>query len=131
MCEENKNETGSISWTDLTVDSAEEIRDFYKNVVGWEADPVDMGDYNDFVMKTPGSGSAIGGVCHARGGNAGLPAQWLMYINVEDIEKSIAECTRLGGKVVAELKEMSGHGRYCVIEDPAGAVSALFEPTKG
>jgi len=30
-------------------------------------------------------------------------------------------------KVLVGPKDMSGYGRYCVIVDPAGAVSALFE----
>ena len=45
---------GTISWTDLTVENAEEVRDFYQEVVGWDAHPVDMGQYTDFGMAAPG-----------------------------------------------------------------------------
>ncbi|UCE03680.1 MAG: hypothetical protein JSW67_05710 [Candidatus Latescibacterota bacterium] len=70
----------------------------------------------------------MAGVCHARGGNVGLPAQWLIYITVSDLDASIARCSELGGKVVVPAKGYGGQGRYCVIEDPARAVVALFEP---
>ena len=33
---------GPILWTDLTIPSAEEVRDSYKAVVGWECWPVDI-----------------------------------------------------------------------------------------
>jgi predicted enzyme related to lactoylglutathione lyase len=59
--------------------------------------------------------------------NAGIPAQWLMYINVADIEESTRQCKQLGGAMVTEIRTMGSMGRYCVIKDPAGAVVALFE----
>jgi predicted enzyme related to lactoylglutathione lyase len=39
----------------------------------------------------------------------------------------MAECQRLGGTVLAPPRSYGG-GRYCVIEDPAGAVCALYQP---
>jgi len=125
-----KASVGSITWTDLTVENAERIRDFYSAVVGWTTSGVDMGGYDDFNMNDPETGTPIAGVCHARGGNADLPPVWLIYVNVEDIEKSIARCIELGGQVISGPKGVVGQGRYCVIRDPAGAALALFEPAK-
>ena len=118
---------GSIGWTDLTVDDAEAIRDFYSEVVGWKADPVDMGGYNDFNMTPPASGEAVAGVCHAKGVNTGLPTQWIMYVTVEDIERSSSRCKALGGKILDGPTGSRGKDRTCVIQDPAGAVMALFQ----
>jgi len=128
MAEDNSAEIGSIVWTDLTTADAERTRKFYEAVVGWKSEPVSMVDYDDFSMVAPESGRTIAGICHARGTNAALPAQWLMYIIVEDLDASAARCAEMGGKVIVDQKGMGTHGRYCVIEDPAGAVSALFEP---
>ena len=114
-----------IAWTDLTVADAEAIRDFYEAVTGWAPEPVRMGDYSDFVMNAGGQG--VAGICHARGSNADLPPQWLIYITVEDLDASIDECQRLGGGVVAAPRGLLG-GRFCVIKDPAGAVCALYQP---
>jgi predicted enzyme related to lactoylglutathione lyase len=121
-------EIGSITWFDLTVPDAEGVRDFYHEVVGWKPSPVSMGDYDDFNMNTPESGKTITGICHARGGNAHLPPQWLIYITVEDVDESARRCVELGGKIITEPKDMEGYGRYCVIQDPAGAMAALFAP---
>lgn len=122
-----KPEVGTITWFDLTVPNAEKVRDFYSKVVGWKPSPVSMGDYNDYTMNTPGSGNTVSGVCHARGSNAGLPAQWIIYITVEDVDKSSQQCVEMGGKIISGPKEISGYGKICVIQDPAGAVAALFE----
>ena len=116
---------GTITWQDLTVPDAEALRDFYTAVVGWTPEPVRIGDYADFTMNA--DGEAIAGVCHARGPNADLPPQWLIYITVEDLDHSIEECQRRGGSVIAPPRGLSG-GRFCVIRDPAGAVCALYQP---
>jgi predicted enzyme related to lactoylglutathione lyase len=118
---------GVILWTDLTVPDAEAIRDFYSEVAGWDSSPVDMDGYEDFNMCGPG-GEPIAGICHARGKNVGLPAQWLIYVIVSDLDGKAERCKKLGGEVLVAPKGMGTHGRYCVIRDPAGAVCALFEP---
>jgi predicted enzyme related to lactoylglutathione lyase len=117
---------GTVTWTDLTVEQAETVRDFYASVIGWSPEPLAMGGYSDFVMNDA-DGQGVAGICHARDSNAGLPAQWLIYITVEDLDFSVAECERLGGSVLAPPRSYSG-GRYCVIQDPAGAVCALYQP---
>ena len=127
MSDAKQDPPGSILWRDLTVQDAELVRDFYRRVVGWEAEPVDMGGYADFNMRPPGSDEPVAGVCHARGSNADLPAQWLIYITVADLDRSIAECEASGGEVVTGPKDMGG-ARYCIVRDPAGAVAALFQP---
>ena len=119
---------GAITWTDLTVDDAERISNFYSNVVGWQAEGVDMDGYRDFNMNRPDTGECAVGICHARGPNADLPAAWMVYITVEDLDESVAQCRSHGGEVVDGPKDMGTYGRYAVIRDPAGAVAALFEP---
>jgi predicted enzyme related to lactoylglutathione lyase len=120
-------ETGSIGWIDITVDDAKGLKDFYAKVVGWQPEGVSMGDYSDFNMKMPGSGVPAAGICHALGSNVGLPSQWLIYIVVEDVAESAKVCTDNGGKVIVQPRPLSG-GSFCVIEDPGGAVAALYQP---
>ncbi|MDB6064393.1 MAG: Lactoylglutathione lyase-like protein [Pedosphaera sp.] len=124
----SKQNVGSVSWTDLTVPDAKKVRDFYKAVTGWTASPVKMGSYSDFCMNEPKIGRTVAGICHARGDNKDLPPQWLIYITVADVEASAKKCVKMGGKVLSGPRDMGGQGRVAVIEDPAGAVAALFQP---
>jgi hypothetical protein len=127
MTEPTKPGVGSIAWTDLTVAGADAVRDFYRAVVGWEARGEEMGGYEDYSMSPPGSAEPVAGVCHARGVNADLPAQWLIYITVDDVDAAAAKAVELGGAVVHGPRLLGG-GRFAVIRDPAGAVCALYRP---
>lgn len=123
---ENPPAPGSISWFDLTVPDARPIRDFYAAVVGWKSTGFNMGDYEDFCMNRPGDGTTVAGICNARGPNAGIPAQWLIYIHVADLDRSLVEVANRGGKVIQPPREM-GDGRVAFIQDPAGATCALYQ----
>jgi predicted enzyme related to lactoylglutathione lyase len=118
---------GSIAWTDLSVPDAEGVRQFYQRVVGWRTDPVDMGGYNDFNMIPEGGEAPVAGVCHAQGVNADLPPLWIIYIVVENLEKSLEACREGGGEILLGPKNMGPGSAYAVIRDPAGAVSALYQ----
>jgi len=120
-----KSNIGKIGWVDLTTENAEEIRDFYEKVTGWKPQALSMGDYDDYVMLSP-SDDPISGICHKKGNNKDLPNNWLIYITVEDIEKSVDQCIALGGKVILSPKNYGDNAKYCIIEDPSGAVVALY-----
>ncbi|MEQ8954636.1 MAG: hypothetical protein RL120_10925 [Gammaproteobacteria bacterium] len=76
-------------------------------------------------MTLPGSNTTVAGICHARGSNAKLPSQWLVYVRVNSVADSAAACEKRGGKVLDGPRRMAG-SKFCVIQDPAGAVMALM-----
>jgi uncharacterized protein len=120
-----KPPAGSILWHDLTADDAPRIRDFYRKVVGMTSSDVDMGGYADYNMKDA-DGATTAGICHARGANAGVPPQWLVYFSVTDLDASIKAALDAGGAVLHGPRSM-GAARFAVIRDPAGAVCGLFQ----
>jgi len=121
---------GKITWTDLTVPNADVVRDFYSAVVGWRAEPVDMGGYADYGMLPPDAQGAAAGICHARGVNEGIPGQWLPYIHVADLDESLRRCRELGGEILHGPRDMGSFGQFCVIRDPAGACAGLMGPPR-
>ena len=123
---EGRPDVGTIGWHDLTVTDAEGLADFYRDVVGWRTEPVGMDGYDDFNMVAPGSGEPVAGVCHARGPNADLPSQWLIYFVVADLDAALTACAGGGGEIMSEPRGLAG-GRFAVIRDPAGAVCALWQ----
>ena len=127
MSDKSKPNVGETLWRDLTVADAPRVRAFYEQVVGWHSRGEDMGGYEDYHMMPPGSDQSVAGICHARGVNADVPPQWLIYIIVEDVDRSAAKAVELGGQIMAGPRAM-GAGRFCVIKDPAGAMCALFKP---
>jgi predicted enzyme related to lactoylglutathione lyase len=130
MAEPNEKQykIGQIISADLTIPNAEEIRDFYKAVIGWESEDLAMsdenGEYADYVMKDR-EGNWVGGVCHKRGGLKNFPPVWIVYVNVENIEESCQRCAALGGKILHKATNEDGSLMYAVIQDPAGSILAI------
>lgn len=117
---------GRIVWTDITVPDATGLRDFYAQVFGWKIHDTDMGDHTDFTMLDPANDEPVVGICHALGVNAGLPPQWLNYFSVADLDAALKTVEQLGGKLLTPVRDAGGT-RFCVIQDPAGAVCALMQ----
>ena len=126
MADESTPKIGTMVWCDLTVENADVVRDFYAQVTGWQFTRHDMGEYEDYCMNPPGDDAPVAGICHAKGSNANIPPQWLIYVTVESVETSVKQCVDLGGKVVEGPRKI-GDKPFCVIQDPAGAVLAIIE----
>lgn len=119
---------GCISWLDLTVSDAVLTRDFYRQVIGWSAQAVDMESagerYADFNMLGA-DGNPAAGICHARGVNQDLPPVWMIYLPVGDLPESLRIVQEEGGKVIKETRGSDGEVAYAVIQDPVGVFLAL------
>jgi hypothetical protein len=72
---------GTIVSADLTVSNANQLKDFYAQVIGWTPEELKMGDdrgYADYVMKDSG-GNWAGGTSRppfGRKTRAGKPCQY-------------------------------------------------------
>ncbi|NER84719.1 MAG: VOC family protein [Leptolyngbya sp. SIO1D8] len=53
---------------------------------------------------------------------------WLSYVSVEDIDASTQKVATLGGAVLQEPCDVMESGRMSLIQDPTGAVFALWQP---
>ncbi|MBL4940790.1 MAG: VOC family protein [Colwellia sp.] len=130
---------GEMAWMDLSVPNAELVKGFYQQVLGWQSEAVNMScdgeSYVDFSMSVKQSDTTAEqnenngfatGICHAKGANADMPAVWLPYFLVSDIDVAVGKVQMLKGRLVTNIKNM-GDDRYVVIEDPAGAKCALYQ----
>jgi len=119
---------GRISWLDLTVSDAPATRDFYRQVVDWSAQDVEMQDasgrYTDYNLFGS-DGNLAAGVCHARGANLGLPPVWMIYLPVGDLAESLRRVREEGGKIIKATRGSDGEYLTAVLQDPIGACLAL------
>jgi len=129
------NNIGDMAWMDLSVLNAEQVKNFYQKLFGWQSKAVNMscGDetYVDFAMSSKQTEPAtdnnfVTGVCHAKGANEDMPPVWLPYFLVADIELAVATVQKESGELVTEIKTM-GDDKYVVIKDPSGAQCALYQ----
>ena len=113
--------TGRVVWMDLTISDATPVSEFYSKVIGWDIQEFDMGGYSDYCMNDPETGETLAGVCNAKGVNANIPPQWLMYISVANLDKSLEAVTANGGEILGDKRSDGKGGYYCLVQDPAGA----------
>jgi len=119
---------GCIAWLDLTVAAASTTRDFYRRVVGWSVQDVEMEEagerYADYNMVAD-DGNPAAGICHARGVNRDLRPVWLIYLPVGDLAESLRRVPEEGGTVIKATRGTDEEYAYAVIQDPVGACLAL------
>ena len=122
--------SGHISWLRLTASNASEARNFYRAVIGWSAQEIEMEDergrYADFTLLG-GDGTPAAGICHDRGANQGLPPIWLIFLPVGDLSESLLRVEEGGGKI---LKEAVGNDKgsvQAVVQDPIGVCLGLVQ----
>lgn len=60
----------------------------------------------------------------------GVPPNWLLYVAVESADETAKRVASLGGKVLAEPFDVMDLGRMAVLQDPTGAVVAIWEAKK-
>lgn len=119
---------GRIAWSSLTVPDPAASRDFYRRVVGWSVQDIEMKDgkgaYLDHGMVDE-SGNPVARVRHARGANTGLPPVWLLHLPVGDLPESLRRVREGGGEVLNEEQDADGTCASAVVRDPVGACLAL------
>jgi len=62
---------------------------------------------------------------------AGTPPHWIVYVATPDVDATVAEAERLGGKVVKGATDIPNMGRFAVLTDPQGATFAVYTPPAG
>lgn len=119
---------GCISWLDLTVSDALATRDFYRRVVGWSVQDVEMDEaserYAESIMLG-GDGKPAAGIRHARGENPSVPPVWMIHLPVGDLAESLRRVRDGGGRVVRVTRGTDGEHAQAVVQDPLGVCLAL------
>jgi hypothetical protein len=52
----------------------------------------------------------------------GMPPVWGTYVTVDDVDQTAKTAEKLGGKILMPPTDIPTVGRFCVIQDPQGAV---------
>lgn len=119
---------GHIAWLDLTVSNASATRDFYRQVVDWSVQDVEMEDgserYADYNM-VGADGNPAAGVRHARGVSLGLPPIWMICLPVGDLAESVRRVREEGGRIINATRGNDGEYARAVVQDLVGAYLSL------
>jgi hypothetical protein len=122
---------GEFVWSEIAATDADQAQAFYQNVFGWSfkgGDASNTGmDYREF---STGGDKPVGGLYQIDpawfGGNP-PPAHWMIYVAVNDVDASAEQAKSLGGQV-HKVMDIPNVGRMAIIQDPTGAMIAIFKP---
>jgi predicted enzyme related to lactoylglutathione lyase len=117
---------GTFCWADLGTPDAGGAKRFYTALFGWTAEDRPMGPSAFYTMLTHGGRAVAALYGQDPASGAGAP-HWLNYISVGSANDSARRARELGGTVVVEPFDVLDVGRMALMQDPTGAVVALWQ----
>ena len=118
---------GRFIWYELMVPDVAAATRFYTEVVGWTAEAMSGGmPYTLFNANGAGVGGAMELSAEHRA--QGIPPNWTAYVAVDDCDAAAAKAKALGGSAMREPSDIPGIGRFAIVTDPHGAVTAIMKP---
>ncbi|NEQ42767.1 MAG: VOC family protein [Leptolyngbya sp. SIOISBB] len=119
---------GTFCWVDLATTDAEGAKKFYTNLFDWTATDVPAGEAGTYTMlEKAGKNVCALYQIPAEMQHSG-PPYWLSYVAVENVDDSTAQAQALGGQVLQPPCDVMESGRMSLLQDPTGAVFALWQP---
>ncbi|MDY7228925.1 VOC family protein [Hyalangium rubrum] len=124
-------EPGFFSWYELNTTDYQAASKFYTALFGWKQTGTfnmgpEMGDYWMFGLDAQKS---MGGMSNVAT-QMKMPAHWLYYVTVKDLDAALARVQQKGGKVLNGPMEVPGGDRIAQCLDPQGAAFALHMGAK-
>ncbi|WP_217144135.1 VOC family protein [Streptomyces sp. AC627_RSS907] len=115
------NAPGSLGWVELLTREPDRAADFYTTVFGWSVSAseryprwgIDGADFGGMVTmddKFPHE----------------VPAHWLPYFAVTDVDTAAADATEGGGTVLMVPTSVPDGPRLAVLRDPQGAMFGVY-----
>jgi uncharacterized protein len=123
-----KHAPGSFCWIELATTDQNAAKQFYGKVFGWEANDMPMGPNDVYtIFRLGGRDAAAAYTMREEQRQSGMPPNWLLYVAVESADDAAKRAADLGGKVLMAPFDVFDIGRMAVIQDPTGAVFAIWE----
>ncbi len=118
-------ESGTPSWFELHTTRYEPSLAFYRDVFGWDPQPVsDDPSFRYTVLRN--DVDMLAGVMDATDyWPEGEASRWAVYVKVDDTDAALARAVELGGTVV-DAAEDTPYGRLATATDPTGATFKLL-----
>jgi len=116
--------TNRFNWVEIRVRDLEKAKNFYGNLFDWKISGDENKDYAYWLIDTgekPGGGMWRFPV--------GKPLGVLVYILVDNIDKTLEIVVKLGGKVVVPKSKENGSA-MATFADPDGNLFGLYESAK-
>jgi uncharacterized protein len=122
---------GTFCWVELGTTDGEAAKKFYTELFDWSFDDRSVGPDMVYTMLKK-DGKEVGALYKmpAEMSAQGIPPNWLSYASTANADDTSAKVISLGGNLMKEPFDVMDVGRMAVIQDPTGAVFAIWEARK-
>jgi len=119
---------GTFCWVELGTSDGDAAKTFYTQLFGWTYEDHPMGPGMVYTMLKL-DGKDVGALYKLMDEQVsqGVPPNWLSYVSVSNADESTAKAKELGATILKEAFDVMTVGRMSVIQDPTGAVFALWQ----
>lgn len=118
------NKPGFLIWAEVVTRDLDAVVDFYPKVFGWGATRMEGSDPAYWLFSV-GDRLNAGAMAMPAGVPDEVPAHWMVYFEVEDVDAAASRARELGGTVNAAPFD-TGVGRIAVLSDPHGGVFSVL-----
>ena len=122
-------EHGMFSWNELKTNDIEGAKKFYSAVFGWTIQDVPMPDMTYSLVQI--DDREIGGMMAMPPEAEGHPPHWGVYVSVDDVDAVAEAAVKAGGTLIVEPRDIPFIGRFCIIQDPQGAILSVIKYVEG
>jgi hypothetical protein len=120
---------GTFCWVELGTSNGEAAKSFYTQLFGWDYVDNPMGPgmvYTMFKLNGKDVGASYELMPDQK--TQGVPPNWASYVSVADADETVEKARAAGGTILKDAFDVSTFGRMAIIQDPTGAVFALWQP---
>jgi hypothetical protein len=121
--------TGSnaMGWAELNARGFDKAEPFYKKLFGWGEKKTPAVNENPEYTEFQLHGDSVAG---GQEMNPMVPEQvssyWMVYFNVDNVDKAFDKVIEHGGKEMLSPMDMPG-GRFAIVSDPQGAAFGILK----
>jgi predicted enzyme related to lactoylglutathione lyase len=126
MPQVTSHKQGTFCWVELATNDPNAAKSFYTKLFDWTINEIPLGDQGSYYMFQK-EGRDAGAMYQQRKEEEGIPPHWNNYIAVADIDASTAQAKSLGATILAGPFDVMDAGRMSMVQDPQGAVFALWQ----
>ncbi|MBX3300530.1 MAG: VOC family protein [Acidobacteria bacterium] len=121
---------GTFCWTEIAVKDAAKCKAFYSEVFGWnwqDNNEVTEGFvYHEFSTGEPFPAGGLYEITPEMFGDDAPPPHFLSYVAVNSVDETAALAEEIGGVIIKEPADIPNTGRFAIVQDPSGAMLAVF-----
>ena len=120
---------GMPCWAELATTDDQGAISFYSTLFGWQDSPQEIGP-NQYYHMQELKGLPVGAL-YQQGDEEkaqGVPPHWKTYFSVSNADEAAGRAKGAGAMVILEPFDVFDAGRMAVLQDPQGAIFAVWQP---